>query len=317
MGRNPKLKKRKDWRKFIPEPYEAVLIISADFEIAWAWRYVKNYENPLQKALEMAQTERENVPQIINLCEKYYIPITWLTVGHLFLESCSKENGIPHSEIPRPAPFENEWWKYSGRDWFEHDPGTDFKTDPLWYCPDLIRMILESKVQHEMGCHTFSHIDCHDNVCSPELFKAEIAACEEAVKSFGIGKMESFVHPGHTIGNLGALAELGFTNYRTDYANILGYPKKHENGLWEFGTTLEIEFKKNWSISSQISRYIKTVKRAIRNHSVAYFWFHPSCDKVLVNQIMPSVFDWLDKNRGDFWITTQGEYVNWLNRSEN
>jgi peptidoglycan/xylan/chitin deacetylase (PgdA/CDA1 family) len=317
LGLNPVLETRKDWKAFVPKPYQAVLIISADFELAWAGRYSKRHNDPLQKAKEKAQTERENVPVIISLCEKYNIPVTWLTVGHLFLESCNKINGIPHPILPRPEHFENEWWKYSGKDWFEHDPGTDFMTDPLWYGPDLIRKILDSNVKHEVGCHTFSHIDCRDDVCSPELFRAEIEACQEAANKFGIEKMESFVHPGHTIGNLDILFNLGYTNFRTDYANILGYPKKHENGLWEFGTTLELEFKTSWSIYSQINRYIKTVKRAIRNHSVAYIWFHPSCEKDLVNKIMPSVFDWIDKNREYVWIATQGEYVRWLNRSGN
>lgn len=317
LGRNPRLEKRKEWRKFIPEPFKAVAIFSADFELAWAWRYSKNSTDPLKNAINRAKMERGNIPEILALCDRYRIPVTWITVGHLFLESCTKINGILHPEIPRPDHFENKWWKYSGTDWFEHDPGTDFKTDPLWYCPDLIRMILKSRVRHEIGCHTFSHIDCRDDVCSPELLRAEIEACQRAASILGIEKMQSFVHPGHTIGNLDTLFHLGYTNFRTDYANILGYPKRHKNGLWEFGTTLEFEFKANWSIPSQISRYIKTTKRAIRNHSVAYFWFHPSCDKVLVNQIMPSVFDWLDKNREDVWITTQGEYVGWLNHIGN
>jgi peptidoglycan/xylan/chitin deacetylase (PgdA/CDA1 family) len=317
LGLNPVLERKKNWYDFIPEPYLATVIISADFELAWAKRYSKKYLDPLAPALEKARTERENLPKILELCEKHTIPITWLTVGHLFLESCTKIKGIPHPEIPRPEHFENEWWNYSGRDWFEHDPGTDYKTDPLWYCPDLIRMILKSKVKHEIGCHTFSHIDCRETVCNTELFTAEIEACQKAAEKIGIDKMESFVHPGHTIGNLSTLANLGFTNFRTDYANILGYPKRHENGLWEFGTTLELEFKNNWSLPSQINRYIFTIKKALRNHSVVYFWFHPSCNKNLVDQIMPSIFEWLDINREKIWITNQREYIKWLNRTDN
>jgi len=317
IGRNPRLEKRKDWRKFIPEPYKAVVIISADFELAWAWRYIKNCKDPLHKALEMARKERKNVPEIIKLCDKYNIPITWLIVGHLFLENCSKINGMAHPDIPRPLQFENAWWDYSGEDWFEYDPCTNFRSDPLWYCPDLIEMILKSKVKHEIGCHTFSHIDCRDIICPPEHFEAEIAACRKEAARYGCDKMESFVHPGHTIGNLDTLAKLGFTNYRSDSANILGYPKKTDNGLWEFTTTLELEYKTNWSVPSQIKRYISTLKRAIRNHSVAYFWFHPSAEMILVNNIMPYVLDWLDRNRDEVWIAGQGEYVRWLKQTEN
>lgn len=316
LGHNPLLEKRKNWRDFIPGPYNSVVIISADFELAWAWHYAKNHPDPLKTALEMAHNERDNIPLLLALCEEFNIPVTWLTVGHLFLESCTPVNGVLHPELPRPRHFENEWWKYSGKDWYEHDPGTNFREDPLWYGPDLVELILGSKTKHEIGCHTFSHIDCRDAVCTPEQFAAEIKACLREAKRFGIDSMESFVHPGHTIGNLATLATLGFTSYRSDSANVLGYPGKTENGLWEFMTTLELEYKAKWSVRSQINRYISTVKRAIRNNSVAYFWFHPSCDRILVNEIMPAFFEWLDLNRNEVWIVSQGEYTRWLNQAE-
>ena len=313
LGCNPRLEKQKKWRKFIPEPYKAVVILSADFELAWAWRVTKSSANPLQKALHKAKTERENMPKILALCERYNIPVTWLTVGHLFLDSCKRVGGIAHPDLPRLPHFENEWWRFSGKDWFEDDPCTNFKSDPLWYCPDLVEMILKSKVNHEIGCHTFSHIDCRDEVCTPENFRAEIEASLKAAERFGITKMESFVHPGHTIGNLTTLAEMGFTSYRTDYANILGYPRQHDTGLWEFTTTLELKYQSNWSIASQINRYKTTFKRAIKNHAVAYLWFHPSFDAAFVEHIMPATFEWLDKHRDEIWIVNKGEYVRWLN----
>jgi peptidoglycan/xylan/chitin deacetylase (PgdA/CDA1 family) len=313
LGRNPRPEKRKDWRKFVPEPYRSVVIISADFELAWAWRYSKGSTDPLPQSLRKAKTERINVPKILALCDQYNIPVTWLTVGHLFLKSCQRENGKPHPELLRVRNFENDWWRFTGNDWFEYDPCSDFRTDPLWYCPDLVKLILNSKPDHEIGCHTFSHIDCRDNICSHEMFKSEINACFHAARALGIYKMESFVHPGHTIGNLDTLTEMGFTNYRTDYANILGYPKKHENGLWEFTTTLELELKPDWSVSSQINRYIITLKRALRHNTLAYFWFHPSLDPEFVEQIMPAVFKWLDSKREKIWITNTRDYVSWLN----
>jgi peptidoglycan/xylan/chitin deacetylase (PgdA/CDA1 family) len=315
IGRNPKLEKRSDWRKFIPEPYKAVVLISADFELAWAGRYSKSSPDPLQKSLSKARLERENMPVLLSLCERFNIPITWLTVGHLFLDSCLKVDGSPHPEIPRLPHFENNWWRYVGDDWFEHDPCTNYHVDPLWYCPDLIEQILNSKVKHEIGCHTFSHIDCRNDVCKPELFSAELEACAQAAKRFGIDKMVSFVHPGHMIGNLKTLAEMGYTNFRTDYDNILGYPKKHTTGMWVFNTTLEFDYFPLWSISSQIKRYIKLFERAKKNNSVAYIWFHPSFNRLFAECVLPVVFKWLDDNRNDIWLVNKAEYVNFLNEN--
>jgi peptidoglycan/xylan/chitin deacetylase (PgdA/CDA1 family) len=311
-GRNPVIKGVADYTRFIPEPYKAVVIFSADFELAWAWRYTKSAQNPLQKALDKAKLERENIPRILALCEQYYIPVTWFTVGHLFLENCEKIDGIPHPELPRPPNFENDWWRFEGADWFEHDPCTDYKTDPLWYCPDLIEMILGSKVNHEIGCHTFSHIDCRDNTCTSVHFQAEIEACIKAAMRLGIANMRSFVHPAHAIGNLDTLAKLGFTSYRSNYANILGYPKKHKNGIWEFEQTADFVYRKEWSVNYHIFRYIEIIKRAIKSHTLCYYWFHPSFDAAFVEKILPEVFKFINDNRNKIWVTTHSDYVRWL-----
>ena len=191
IGMILKIEKNINYRNFIPEPYNEVVSISSDFELAWAWRYTKCSSNPLSKALNKAAQERKNVPLILELCEKYNIPITWMTVGHLFLENCSKENGIPHADLPRLAHFENEFWKFEGDDWFEYDSCSNYKDAPEWYAPDLIEMILQSKVKHEIGCHTFSHIDCRDGVCPAGLFEAEVKECQKIAAKFNI-ELKSF-----------------------------------------------------------------------------------------------------------------------------
>ncbi|MFW6225308.1 MAG: polysaccharide deacetylase family protein, partial [Bacteroidota bacterium] len=262
-----------------------------------------------------ASNARKNIPEILKLCDAYNIPITWATVGHLFLKSCSKDNSTIHSDLPRLPKLENNFWKYDGDDWFQNDPGTDYKTDPFWYAPDLIEQIQNAKTPHEIGCHTFSHIDCRDEVCSDEIFRAEINKCQKLAKEKNIN-LKSFVHPAHTIGNLDNLADLGFTNFRTDYANILGYPVKHENGLWEFQQTMEFTWYDYWSIQYQIKRYKKIIDRAIKSNTVCYFWFHPSMDRRIITKILPSVFQYLNKLNNKIWITTSKNYTNWLNEKQ-
>ena len=125
--------------------------------------------------------------------------------------------------------------------------------------------------------------------------------------------LKSFVHPAHTIGNLDNLTKQGFTNFRTDYRNILGFPKQHQNGLWEFEQTAEFVYRKEWSIDYHIFRYIEIIKRAIKTNTVAVLWFHPSFPSAVVEQILPEVFKFLDKNRNQIWITSHGDYIDWLN----
>lgn len=315
IGIDPIINTSKSFTQFIPESYHTVCLISADFELAWAWQYTKSANNAMVKALKMAMQERENLPKIVELCERFGISVTWATVGHLFLEKCTLQNSKPHHNLPRLSHFENQYWNFQGNDWFDNDPCSDFRTNPEWYCPDLIRMLLNSSIEHEIGNHTFSHIDCSNSICTPEVFRAEILESKKHAADFGI-ELKSFVHPGHTIGYLDILAEEGFTNFRSNYRNILAYPKKHRNGLWEFEQTMDFRYYKYWSIDFQIRRYITILKRAMKSKTICIFWFHPSLDPVVIEQILPKIFQFLNENRDKIWITTHTEYVNWLNGNE-
>ena len=309
--KDPKIEKREDFSLFIPEDKKTVLLIYADFELGWAWRYSKYAQDSLLTARENGLRERENIPIIIDLCKEYKIPITWATVGHLFLKSCKKDNHIPHKGINRLNYFENPFWRYSEGDWFDADPCTDFRTNPEWYCPDLLQLILNSDVKHEIGCHTFSHIDCTDRVCSPEVFDDEITECKKYSDAMGI-KLKSFVHPAHTIGNLDGLVKHGFTSYRTDYDNILGYPNKYKNKLWEFKSTWEFVLFKEWSEKYHVFRYNEILKRAMNSNTVCVLWFHPSMDRKFFESILPKVFEFINNNEEHIWVTNVSEYVNFL-----
>jgi len=309
IGKSPVVEFSPDYTKFIPPPYKAVVVISADFELAWAWQWAK-VKDPLRLANEKAMLSRENIPKILNLCEEFQIPITWLTVGHLFLEHCSN-----HDDLNTLNHFENDFWKFEKSDWFANDPFSDYKTAPFWYAPDLIKKIISTSVKHEIGCHTFSHIDCRDNVCPSEVFNSEISACLKEAEKYDI-PLKSFVHPAHTIGNLNNLAKFGFTNFRTNYNNVLGYPVKHPNGLWEFKQTVELLFRKEWSIRYHVKRYIEILKRAINSNTVAVLWFHPSFQTVVADKILPELFTFLNKNKDVIWVTTHSEYINWLNSKQ-
>ena len=126
-------------------------------------------------------------------------------------------------------------------------------------------------------------------------------------------KLDSFVHPGHTIGNLTTLSELGFTSFQSDPGNILGYPIMHKNGLWELKRTYEFTYRKDWSIDYHIYRYKKIIDRAVENKTVCNFWFHPSFSKTFLQKVIPEIFKHLDTFRNNIWITTVGAYVEWLN----
>jgi hypothetical protein len=312
LGRNPVIEKlRKDYRKFIPQPYEGVVIVSADFELAWAWRFDKLNPDPVNNCLVSAKRERENIPKLIALSERYNIPVTWGTVGHLFLEECKNKGPSPHPELGRLPYFENDYWKFDHGDWFAHDPCSSFASAPEWYAPDLVRQILDSKIGHEIGCHSFSHISCSDGTCPPEILKSELKASQQAAATFGL-KLESFVFPGNTMGNYDTLRDAGYTSMRTNFINVLGYPKCHSNGLWEHKTTMELSYNRLFSVKHNLYRYKVIIDKCISNHQVCNLWFHPSFADINIETILPEVYKILQSNNQKLWITTMKEYTKWL-----
>ena len=313
LGRNPRIEKRRDWRRFIPEPFSAVVLIQVDFEMAWASRWSKRFKNDPDGVLQNARRERKNIPTILDLCDRFQIPLTWATVGHLMLDGCRSQGGIAHHELPRPGHFENEFWRFTEGDWYKHDPETDVLRDPEWYACDLVNDILGRHVKHEIACHTFSHIDCREVCCPPELMRAELSECKRLATKYGL-ELKSFVHPGHTIGNLKVLSEEGFKNYRADRGNILGYPKKDANNLWKFDQTTEIAFRKEWSAEYHIHRYAAILKRAIMSNTVCVFWLHPSVNPIVTEKILLEFFAFIRNNSGKIWAPTTGKYVEWLEK---
>jgi hypothetical protein len=313
LKRNPKISPTTpNYRKYIPAPYDCMVLISADFELAWAWRYSRQYlHSPIDISINLARRERNNIPLILSLCDEYNIPITWATVGHLFLRSCTKINGILHPEIKRIRYFENRWWKYESGDWFDSDPNTDVDESPEWYCPDLIQEILSTKTEHEIGCHTFSHIPCNDSLCPPEVLESELIACRKAAEQFNIF-LESFVFPGHTMGNYKTIKKMGFTSVRTNYVNVLGYPELDENGLWQHKSTMELKLNDNWPYRYNLYRYKNIIKEAMKRKMVCHLWFHPSLPEKAIHTLFRDVLSFLNTNRDRLWVTSMNKYTAWL-----
>lgn len=263
---------------------KGVVIISADFELAWAWRYSKRKVDPLL----MARQEREHFPIILNKLNELEIPITWATVGHLFLDSCERKNDTPHFEMPRPKYFENEFWKYNKGDWYDIDPCGNYKTHPEFYAPDLIELILNSKVKHEIGCHSFSHCDFSEKNSSPELIEAELLECQKAADKFGV-KFKSFVFPGNFHGNFDLLEKYGYkvVRYKSNDMKEIGYPERISKNLFAIHDSLAFDLaEEGWDYNYVLWKMKKYVEKAIEKKAIAHFWFHPSMESEQINTIM-------------------------------
>ena len=276
-------------------------MLSADFELGWAFRYAKMI-NPITKANQ----SRDNFPLLLDIFEKNNIPITWATVGHLFLEECSKGD---HEWMHKIPYFCNRNWSFDKGNWFDCDPYTNYISDPQWYAPDLIDRILNSKVKHEIGCHTFSHIDFSDKLCTKEVAQDEISACIDVAKKWNI-ELKSFVAPGGTLGNMNVLVENNFSNYRKTIDYELSLPIIDDTGLVMIPTCVGLDDNGlGWSKEYTLRRLKRYVNKAIDTGTLCHFWFHPSLDSKYMNDIFMELIRYvkLKVDEGKIKVVTMQE----------
>jgi hypothetical protein len=181
-------------------------------ELELAWGLLHRRKINLRKLTKVSIRVREILDEIFALLEKYQVPVTWTVVGHLLLNHCKRDSGIPHSEMPRPN---YSWLK---EDWYRYDPCTDLKSAPAWYGRDLmdriVKYVNESELPHEIGCHTFSHQLFGDPGCTEDLARKEIEKCMELMKDhYGIVP-RVFAFPRDYVGHLDMLKEYRFLVFR-------------------------------------------------------------------------------------------------------
>lgn len=297
--------------KKFPGNQKGGLIISADFELAWAWRYTKTGADYLAKA----KKARENFPEIIKVLDNYNTPITFATVGHLFLESCKEGE---HDWMARIPHFDDHW-KFTKGDWFDHDPYSIVKEAPEWYAPDLVQMIRNAKSKHEIGSHTFTHIDFTYKNCPAEVADDELKACIETAKPYNV-QLKSLVFPGGTWGNIESLKKNGIEIYRRNVEKDLAYPWRDEQGLLVTNSSGALEFDREygWSSDCFVKRLKKYIDKAIKTNTIAHLWFHPSLDPYFLKKVFPAFLEYASEKRkkGDLWVGTMEGIANHINQNK-
>jgi peptidoglycan/xylan/chitin deacetylase (PgdA/CDA1 family) len=273
--------------------------ISADFELAWAFRGRSEQERR-QRGIRC----RQNVPYLVRLLEEAGIPITWATVGHLFLDRCELgPSGFAHADMPRP--LKNLRWE---GDWYRHDPCTDKETDPHWYAPDLIQLIRSSAMKHEIGSHSFSHIDFSEDTSTPELVEHEIEACRKVMADHGL-HLRSLVYPFNNMGHhyMDLIGGLGLTAVRhRDPMVRLSYPERTRSGVYKLCESMNLRQTKHYDYVDKVRIFLD---QAIRREASYHIWFHPSDPTELFEREFYEILQCMTKlkKEGKLWVATMGD----------
>lgn len=168
------------------------VILSIDAELAWGFHDLD--EPPADRV----HTARWGWRRLLELLDTHEIPATWGIVGHLLLERCDGRHA------GHPAARD---------DWFARDPGGTAADHDHWFGFDLVEATQDAQVDHELGCHSFSHVLFDPDATDPAAAEAELAACQTAARDRGLS-FDSFVFPRNVVGHTGLLAEYEFSCYR-------------------------------------------------------------------------------------------------------
>ena len=272
-----------------------VFTLSLDFEMIWG---TVDLFGPAKFA-KACEVEREAVVRLLDLFVEFEVPATWCTQGHLFLTRCDAQEGRKHPEIIRP----NHAWCRG--DWFDHDPGGDERTAPVYFARSLIEKILACPVPQEVGCHTFSHVIMGDPGCSRATAESELRECVRLARELGV-ELASFAFPRNIVGHLDVLRQCGFRCYRGPepvwYENDrwpaavrrAGHlwdvltaaeppvvrPTLTESGIWNVpGSMIYFPmhgFRRHIPLGLRVARARKGLDAARRERAVFHLWFHPT-----------------------------------------
>ena len=167
------------------------VVVSLDAELRWGFHDFAEIPE------ERVSNARDGWLDLLEVFETFDVPATWAIVGHLFLEECSGD----HEGHP------------AGPEWFARDSGGSFAPGSEWFGPDLVEAVIDSDVDHDVGSHTFSHVEFADPEPPADVVDAELRLSREAAEEYGV-ELSSFVFPRNRVGHREALAEHGFTCYR-------------------------------------------------------------------------------------------------------
>jgi peptidoglycan/xylan/chitin deacetylase (PgdA/CDA1 family) len=153
---------------------KGIFIISIDTEFAWGFIDMLNTNLARKYITIIKKRSRMNILKILKISEELNVPITFGFVGRLLLD-----DGRSHNSV--------------------------------WHARDVFQQVLSSRVEHEIACHSFSHIDF--SRCSRWEAQQDIRMCKKIMKDFGVDPV-SFLYPRNRIGYLDILEKEGFKTFR-------------------------------------------------------------------------------------------------------
>jgi len=275
-------------------------VISLDFEKYWGIfdsPTSKNYDQNLNSVDEV-------VDQLLVICDKYKVKLTFATVGFLFNKT--KQDFVINTPTELPSytnKFHSPYSKIG-------DIGDNELNDKRHYANYMLKKILDNG-NHEIGTHTYCHYYCLEEGQTVSQFDADLKMALKVGTDLGVN-IKSIVFPRNQVNKhyLEACCENGITSYRGHENNEIYKPKPYKESKRKLDRILrlldayinitgnhiydlnELKSDKIVNIPSsyflrpyndrfsfvenlKINRVKKGMKRAAKQNKLYHLWFHP------------------------------------------
>ena len=167
------------------------VVLSVDAELAWG------FHDKASPPMERVEAGRAGWQALLDTFDEHGLPATWAVVGHLFLSNCDGS----HPDIPAPSG------------WFLPEREGELADRGLFCAPELVGDIRRAAVEHDLGIHTFSHVQFGALETTAGLARTEVEVAVDVARQAGFDPV-SFVFPRNNVGHLPVLADSPMICYR-------------------------------------------------------------------------------------------------------
>jgi len=221
---------------------------------------IDSFSDDILSAKIIGSKNRIGLKRIIETSERYDVPFTFFSTGHVLLKEC-KGHKLKVKIVRENKRYGFHIGEYN---WHSIDPASNYIEYPEFYYGDLIDEIVKSGIKHEVASHSFSHIPYA--LVNDEMISKDLSMSVEAISSHNL-KLYSLAFPYNLADKFYLLSKFGIKVCRVDHRAIHSVSLK-DNVLRVKTHTTDL------SIDS-LYLWLKIIDLLIKRKSLLSWYLHP------------------------------------------
>lgn len=191
-----------------------ILCVSLDFELMWGAPEIWQRNGYGRRIAG----EREAIPRLLDLFERFGIHATWAAVGLAMAES--RDEALHFAPALRPSYADPRYSSYG----YLPAIGDSERREPLYFGKSLVERMVQTPGQ-EIGTHTYAHFYPLEPGATLEQWRADLGAARAMAAARGFD-VKSLVFPRNQYSkeHIEAAVALGFTTFRGNEPHVIYAP---------------------------------------------------------------------------------------------